>query len=249
MDQIFDINRFGNLFWRSIVQYKFAYIRIGFICLATFIILCCCSFVIGAGSMTPYKLMVNFLIITSPAIIFFKRRTHTSHIFEFILPSSVTEKFLVKLLSYILIFPAFLLVLSFILIGVAKVMPVDFISGAAAHLYTLLIDGTIGQYLKIIVAQSIYLCGSYFFKDSAFLKTVLIIMGFFVIAQIMTVIGVLFMLDFFSGNTDYKLAFDYPSLKLILNESYIKVLLIIIQYLIPIGLWFASFYKYKETEI
>ena len=248
MDQIFKINRFGNLLLRSLVQYKQTYIRISLFFLATFILLGSTD-VIGIGAMGLYKIIVNTLIVVSPVFVFFKRRTHTSHIFEFTLPASLTEKFLVKLLSCIFIFPAFIITISFLFIGAVKVIPFDPISNVAEHLYTLLVEGTISQYWSLIAIQSIFLCGSYFFKDSVFIKVVLIIMGISVIALIMILIGVFSALDFSYGFVHFEFDNLYLTDFFESEKTYIRNILNIIRYFIPVGLWFASFFKLKETEI
>jgi len=251
MNQIFNINRFGNLFWRSLVQYKYTYIRLSLVCLATFIILGFLSVVFGVGTMNLYIIMINLFITIAPAAIFFKRRTHTSHIFEFTLPASVLEKFLVKFFNCTLIFPVYIIGLSFIFVGVAMVAPVDFINNAGQRLYTLLIEKTISQYWNIIAVQSIFLCGSYFFKNIVFVKVVLILMGISIIALIMTFVGVFSAFDFSSGPIIYSGSFgiDDPADLFKSSSSYIRNMLYVIQYFIPVGLWFASFFKLKETEI
>ena len=247
MEQIFNFKRFGNLLWRSLVQYKYVYLRVSLICLSTFIILGCFSFIVDSGVMFFYTMMINLLITISPAVFFFKKRSHTSHIYEFTLPASITEKFLVKLLGCILIFPALIITLSFLFIYVAKVMPADFIRNAAEYSYTSLMNVTISQYWNIIAVQSIFLCGSYFFKDIAFLKTILIMMGISIIVLIMFFTGIASVIKL--SVDSYNLEVENASDLFESSKSYFRNILYIIQYCVPVGLWFASFYKLKETEI
>ena len=249
MDQIFDINRFGNLLWRSIVQYKQVYIRFSFAFLAAFIILGCCTAFFGVGAMGIYGKMLNILILFSPIFVFFRKRTYTSHFFEFTLPASVLEKFLARLFNCIFILPVYGIIISLLFIGVAKVIPVEAIRDVSLLAFTELKEGTISQYWNLIAVQSVYLCGSYFFKDSVFGKTISVLMGVFIIALIMVVVGVFLAFDFSFGNFQYGYKFDNPSDLFESSKSYIRNILYIIQYIIPVGLWFASFFKLKETEI
>ena len=247
MDQIIDIKRFWNLLLKSLVQYKSIYIRIGLICLATFLLLTSFSAYFDVSNMGFYNTMINFIIVISPAAFFFKKRTHTSHFFDFILPASVLEKFLVKLLICILIFPTFIISISFLFMGIAKIIPIEAVNNVATQAYTTIINGTINQYWNLIAVQSIFLCGSYFFKNSVFGKTFLVMMGIFVTTMIMIAgIGYIMLNSSFDHSG---LSGKSPADLFETSGYFLKSLLYIIQYFIPVGLWFASFYKLKETEI
>ena len=245
MDQIFNINRFGSLILRSLVQYKQIYLRLSIICFATLLVLGSLASYFNLDIMTPYIILINFIITISPAAFFFYKRTHTSHFLEFTLPASVLEKFLVKLLNCIIIFPVYFISISLLCIGIAKVIPVEAINNVATQTFGLLKDETICRYWALIAVQSIFLCGSYFFKDGAVLKTILVIAGAFVITLITIAIVAFCMLDFSFGHFE----FGNPSGTIETVKANIRYILYFIQFLIPVGLWFASFYKLKETEI
>ena len=247
MDQIFNINRFGSLILRSLVQHKQIYLRLSIICVATLLVLGSLASYFNLNIMTPYIILINFIITIAPAAFFFNKRTHTSHFLEFTLPASVLEKFSVKLLNCIIIFPVYFILLSLLCIGIATIIPVEAINNVATQTFGLLKDETISRYWDLIAVQSIFLCGSYFFKDGAVLKTILAIIGTFIIAQIMIAIVAFCMLDFSIGHFEFGAENPFVSFETI--KSNIRYILYIIQFLIPVGLWLASFYKLKETEI
>jgi len=249
MNQIFNINRFGNLILRSLVQHRDIYIRLSIICVATFLVLCCFSVLFNSNLMLPYMILINFIITISPAAFFFKKRTNTSHFFEFTLPASVLEKFLTKLFYCTVIFPVYFISISFLFIGIAKIIPVESINAVAMQIFEIMKNETIGQYWNLIAVQSIFLCGSYFFKDSVFLKTFLVIMGMLVISVIILIVGVFSLFNAISDPVNH--TFNSLNLPEILGDSksVIRYMLLTIQYFIPVGLWFASFFKLKETEI
>ena len=249
MNQIFNINRFGNLILRSLVQHKQLYLRLSFVCLVTFLVLGSFAVLFGANTMGGYRVLINFIIVISPAAFFFKKRTHTSHLVEFMLPASVFEKFLNKLLYCILIFPVYFISLSFLFIGIAKLMPVEVISEVATQAFGMMIDDTIGQYWNLIAVQSIFFCASYFFKDSVFLKTILVFMGITIISLIIMIIGIFSMIDNISGPVYQNFNSLYLSDMIGDSKTFIRYTFYIIQYLIPVGLWVTSFFKLKETEI
>jgi len=247
MEQVLNINRFGNLLWRSQVQNKQVYIRLSIICCAVFVMLGFINVVLGTGNMGLYTVMINVMIVLAPVAFFFRRRTHTSHLYEFTLPASVLEKFLVKLLNCTLILPMIIIALSYILIGIFKVIPHDAISGIAEQSYALMNEETIAGYWSLIVFQSVFLCGSYFFKDSAFIKTILVLLGILFVIFLIALIYVFSLFDFFSG--DFQ--FNNIGTSVVKNENTFDkgIIKYIIYYFMPLGLWFASFLKLKETEI
>ena len=247
MEQVLNINRFGNLLWRNLVQNKQVYIRLSIICSAVFVFLGFFNVVFGKENMVLYTVMINFMIVLSPVAFFFRRRTHTSHLYEFTLPASVLEKFLVKLLNCTLILPMIIIALSYILIGIFKVIPHDAISGIAENVYVSISGDTIAAYWSLIVLQSVFLCGSYFFKDSAFIKTVLVLFGILFVISLIALIYVFSLFDFFSG--DFQ--FNNIGTSVVKNENTFdkSIIRYIINYFMPVGLWFASFLKLKETEI
>ena len=246
MDQILDIKRFGLLLWRSQVQNKQVYLRLSLICFAVFTMLGFLHAALG-GSMNLFTIMINIIIVISPVAFFFRRRTHTSHLFEFTLPASVLEKFLVNLLNCTLILPLFIIVLSLILTSIVKIIPFDAISGIAEHMYPLISGETISVYWKLIAFQSVFLCGSFFFRDSALIKTILVLLGISFILFLISIIFVFSLFDFFSWN----IQIDSIDSSVVKNEStsYVGIIQYVIYYFIPVGLWFASFLKLKETEI
>ena len=249
MNQIFNINRFGNLILRSLVQHKQMYLRLSLICVATFFVLCCFSSLFNSNLMQPYRILINFIIVISPTAFFFKKRTHTSHFFEFTLPASVLEKFLTKLLYCTVIFPVYFISISFLFIGIAKIIPVESISSVATQTFMIMKNDTIGQYWNLIAVQSIFLCGSYFFKDSVFLKTFLVFIGISVVCLIILITVVYAFFEAASGPVFQTYNSLYLSEILSDSKSVTKNMLLVIQYFIPVGLWFASFFKLKETEI
>ena len=249
MNQTFNINRFGNLILRSLVQHKQIFLRLSIICVATFLVLCCFSALFNSNLMQPYRVLINFIIVISPAAFFFKKRTHTSHFFEFTLPASVLEKFLTKLLYCTVIFPAYFISISFLFIGITKIIPVESVSSVAAQTFEIIKNETLGQYWNLIAVQSIFLCGSYFFKDGVFLKTFLVITGISVVSMIILIVGIFSLFNAITNPVNH--TFNSLNLPELLGDSksVIKYLILTIQYFIPVGLWFASFFKLKETEI
>ena len=249
MNQTFNINRFGNLILRSLVQHKQIFLRLSIICVATFLVLCCFSALFNSNLMQPYRVLINFIIVISPAAFFFKKRTHTSHFFEFTLPASVLEKFLTKLLYCTIIFPAYFISISFLFIGITKIIPVESVSSVAAQTFEIIKNETLGQYWNLIAVQSIFLCGSYFFKDSVFIKTFLVVMGISVVSVIIFIVGIFSLFNAISDPVNH--TFNNLNLPEILGDSksVIRYMLLTIQYFIPVGLWFTSFFKLKETEI
>jgi hypothetical protein len=249
MNQTFNINRFGNLILRSLVQHKQIFLRLSIICVATFLVLCCFSALFNSNLMQPYRVLINFIIVISPAAFFFKKRTHTSHFFEFTLPASVLEKFLTKLLYCTIIFPAYFISISFLFIGITKIIPVESVSSVAAQTFEIIKNDTIGQYWNLIAVQSIFLCGSYFFKDGVFLKTFLVITGISVVSMIILIVGIFSLFNAITSPVNH--TFNSLNLPELLGDSksVIKYMILTIQYFIPVGLWFASFFKLKETEI
>ena len=249
MNQTFNINRFGNLILRSLVQHKQIFLRLSIICVATFLVLCCFSVLFNSNLMQPYRVLINFIIVISPAAFFFKKRTHTSHFFEFTLPASVLEKFLTKLLYCTIIFPAYFISISFLFIGITKIIPVESVSSVAAQTFEIIKNETLGQYWNLIAVQSIFLCGSYFFKDGVFLKTFLVITGISVVSMIILIVGIFSLFNAITNPVNH--TFNSLNLPELLGDSksVIKYMILTIQYFIPVGLWFASFFKLKETEI
>ena len=249
MNQTFNINRYGNLILRSLVQHKQIYLRLSIICAATFLVLCCFSALFNSNLMDPYRILINFIITISPAAFFFKKRTHTSHFFEFTLPASVLEKFLTKLLYCTVIFPVYFISISFLFIGIAKIIPVESLSSVGSQTFEIIKNDTIGQYWNLIAVQSIFLCGSYFFKDGVFLKTFLVITGISVVSMIILIVGIFSLFNAITNPVNH--TFNSLNLPELLGDSksVIKYMILTIQYFIPVGLWFASFFKLKETEI
>ncbi|WP_221412174.1 hypothetical protein [Dysgonomonas sp. 25] len=195
---------------------------------------------------------VCYIVIACAPGFFEKGMQKNNSVFDFILPGSTVEKYLVMLVNYVVLLPLLCFAIVFLLVQLLSVIPMDVFNNIGDSL--LFIDKvTWGGYLKMLAFQSFFLTGYMYFKRYSFLKTLLIIVGVFIFFQALSMIAGMIVfgnMEDFSQASQYSMFMEMERLDSFQRmESFTEVLPLILAICFPFGLWVVSFFKLREKEI
>lgn len=182
------------------------------------------------------------VIVLAPCF-FEKTISKNNSIFDFILPVSFFEKFLTRLLNYVLVLPILLFGTIFILSQIAALLSADQAEAilAAFDLSSII---TFDSLMKIAIFQSFYWVGYFYFKRYSLIKTTMTIIA----TGIIFIIAVTTMGLIIFGNLE-----DLNNISVISDKEAITNAIAIPNYIIsalfPLGTWLVCMLKIRETEI
>lgn len=253
MNEIFNINRFAK-FTRTYAethskQYLFALSIAG-----GFAIICILLYFLFAPLGIFLSSFINnlcYIVIALTPCFFAKSIEKNNSIFDFTLPASSLEKFIVTLLNYVVFIPALTLLGVAVITQLAALIPNE---GSAQLLDTVSLSSLFNMkslYITFIF-QSFFWVGYHYFKRFSFIKTSLILLALMICLLIVTTVMPFIMLN--DANITGHHSFDFG--EVIVNSSVmdkieqaISIPKYIIATLIPAGLWIVCFLKIRETEI
>ncbi|WP_165040695.1 hypothetical protein [Dysgonomonas sp. ZJ709] len=236
MDAIFNIKRFINLEKRNIVADRMQYLYLIAASVAIYIIstvLFVATDSASLGDLIPILYM--FVIIFAPCLLG-KNISKNNSIFDFMLPASTFEKFLSLFLKYAFLIPFLCISILFILSGISSILPIEALN---AHAKDLDLGSEISWYRihKVLVVQSIFFLGYFYFRRYAFAKVCLALILFsLVLAIVFGSVVALYGPE--HGMLKYKFSLGVSDKWDIMSGV-----------VLPIGMWVISFFKLRETEI
>lgn len=250
MNAVFDIKRFLKLEKRNLLTHKnqFAYASLILIGITVFAVLL--SLLIPmVGQVVAFLIhpLCFFALVFAPCF-FEKNLQKNNSVFDFILPGSTFEKFLIMLINYVVILPLLCYGILFLLIQLISIIPLDNIQNLSKVL-SITDNLTWEKMYKLFVLQSMSLTGYFFFKRFSFIKTLLI--ELFLSITILIIAAIMGFSHFSNMDT-----FNNASTMLIQNdgltngiENTLFITKIILGVLFPLGLWIVCFFKLREKEI
>lgn len=241
MNAIFDINRFINLEKRNIVSDRMQYLYIASALVGLYII-STLLFIVAEVSLA--KLMVVFcmgLIICAPCLLE-KNVSKNKSIFDFMLPASTFEKFASFFVKYLIVVPFLCFTVVALLCVLSNILPFEVLNSHAQYLH---VEAwlSFNAIQQLIIAQSLFFLGHFYFRRHAFPKVFLSIILFSLFLSIIS--GIMFAL--YSpeyGELRYTFNFGQSNV----SDSN-NILFESLKALFPIGMWITAFFKLRETEI
>lgn len=188
---------------------------------------------------------LSVVVIVLAPCFFEKTISKNNSIFDFILPVSYFEKFLVRLLNYVLIIPVLILGTVYILSQTAALLSSNN-ADAIINAFDVAKIFTYKELLMVAIFQSFYWVGYYYFKRYALIKSTVTIIGYMlVVTALSLLVSVLTFGDFDS----YK-AVDVSVDITASNLDYVTTIpQYILALLFPLGPWIVCMLKIRETEI
>jgi hypothetical protein len=208
--------------------------------------------------------LINFIastIIIAGPCFFEKSRGKHSSIFDFTLPSSTFEKFISVWIKYVIVLPVMIFILLLLLNIIVGFIPVE---GVQAHAKEMRLTERLyapKALFMMLFFQSIFMGGYYYFKRYAFAKTSVVLLMLFIIA----VFGAILMIHSsmehgnmmfnFNQINDQQQSFSngcqagHSIIVAFTSNAAVKACSIVIDVVVPAGMWIVSFFKLRETEI
>jgi len=250
MNAVFNINRFLNLEKRNLLTHKNQFIYASLIIIGFTLFTLLLFFIIPSlGQFVAWFIYPLCFILIACAPCFFEKNIQKNNsIFDFILPGSTFEKFLIMLINYVIILPVLCFGIVFLLVSLIGIIPLDNIEYFHE---SLLFENHIALWTiyKLIVFQSIFFTGYLFFKRFSFIKTLLILIAVAIFFLVVTsIMGFTMFSNMDTFNNASTMSIHNDELSLILeNKLYIPK--IILGIIFPVGLWIVGFFKLREKEI
>ncbi|GAB6121207.1 hypothetical protein [Dysgonomonas termitidis] len=260
MNAIFNINRFWELEKRNFFLSRMQYIYIaGGLTGLYFLSMLLNVLTNNSNLIWLINFIAGTIIIAGPCF-FEKSRGKHSSIFDFTLPSSTFEKFISLWTKYVIVLPLMIFILLLLLNIITGFIPVD---GVQAHAKEMRLTENLYAFKTlstVLFFQSIFMCGYYYFKRYAFAKTSVVLLILFIVV----VFGAILMvhLSMQHGNMTFNLDSDQQqsfrvgyeaghSMGFIAftSDVIVKTCSIVINVVVPVGMWIVSFFKLRETEI
>lgn len=253
MNSIFNINRFLK-YAKTFVkthskQYLYALLIVGSYTLVGLLLYIAVPMIFPAFSFPiiygTIPLCVG-MIILAPCF-FEKTISKNNSIFDFILSVSSFEKFLIRLLNYVIVVPVLLMGSVYILSEIAATLSADNAQsiGNALSLSGIL---TYKSLMAITIFQSFYWMGYHYFRRYTLIKTSVTMIGAILLTMALAALVVLFV---FGDFETYKMMNVSVNINLTADdlENAIAIPQRILALLFPLGPWIVCMLKIRETEI
>lgn len=242
---IFDINRFGLLLRKKLIDGKSAmlYELLGLVAvLALLFGLVAASGMVSAQSqLVIFKIGIAVLGIVYADRAFNETKNRVKGMFYLSTPASHLEKFLSALLYTSLFFPiAFMLVF----LAVDGLFYVVLNGTGLVHMQSILSIGSmdvLNSVRDLLLLQSVFMLGSIWFKKRSLLKSAIAIVGFYAL------IAIVFLLVLSPKFGSYNgLSMDVGMDQ---NEFINQILFNLFNWLLPVYFWVVAYFRLKEKEI
>ncbi|HMM03117.1 MAG: hypothetical protein ACK5KN_04945 [Dysgonomonas sp.] len=260
MNAIFNINRFWELEKRNFFLSRMQYLYIAGGLTGLYFLSMLLNVLTSDNNLIwLIYLIVGTIIIAGPCF-FEKSRGKHSSIFDFTLPSSTFEKFISVWIKYVIVLPVMVFILLSLLNIITGIIPVE---GVQSHAKEMVLTENLyasKTLFSMLFFQSVFMCGYYYFKRYAFAKTSVVLLILFIVAVFGAILMVHLSMEHgnmtFNLNSDQQQAFRIGyeaghSVGLIAftSDSIVRGCSIIIDVVVPTGMWIVSFFKLRETEI
>ncbi|MDR1501372.1 MAG: hypothetical protein LBT43_02820 [Prevotella sp.] len=260
MNAIFNINRFWELEKRNFFLSRMQYLYIAGGLAGLYFLSMLLNVLTTDSNLAALIYMIAGTIIIGGPCFFEKSRGKHSSIFDFTLPSSTFEKFISVWIKYVIVLPVMIFILLSLLNIITGFIPVE---GVQAHAKEMVLTENLYKPKVLFVMlffQSIFMCGYYYFKRYSFAKTSVILLILFIVL----IFGAILMMHLcmehgnmtFNLNSDQQQAFNIGyeaghsmGLMAFTSDAIIRACSIIIDIVVPVGMWTVSFFKLRETEI
>lgn len=253
MNAVFDIKRFINLEKRNLLTHKNQFAYASLIILGYFVLSVLFTLITGIGQLFLLGIypICFFVIVFAPGF-FEKNIQKNNSIFDFILPGSTFEKFLIMIMNYAVLIPILCFSIVFLLVQLTGILPFEMAKDIEDSL-SFSNKVSWGTFLHILVFQSFFLTGYMYFKRFSFIKTLLIIIGAIILFQIAyLIIGIITFKDIqeFNQMSQQMVFIDTDGIESLESIKTPKKIIKTILYIcFPFGLWIVSFLKLREKEI
>lgn len=246
MNNVFNISRFKKLAAREFDIYRMSFFWLLVMGLGAFVLCVVAGLLAGNSSQIHLSFDVcgKVVVVIAP-LMFFKNKNRINSIFEFTLPASSTEKFLVKLLFCVVLTPLFVLAVLLLISGLFMLIPNQHYQGVS--ILESLQSIRFENFFELITFQSFFLVGTFYFRKNVFIKVC-----FVLIVYLIVLMGVFMASHIDIQNMAYHVGHSFS-----INADTIaiggsgknNVQLLIANILAPFGLWVVSFLKLRETEV
>lgn len=255
MNNTFDINRFGKLFAREFGRNSPRLIGIGCVGLGIFALTVTYSYVFQSRPLNFSFISFGVVLTILAPLIFHKGLDRIGSIFDFTLPASSFEKFLVKWTFSVILTPVFVIVFLLFIAGLYEVMPGGLCVESGNQIIDFLKSLSFERISSISAIQSFFLVGTFYFRKHVFWKVSFSLTIYFLMFAL---VFILFHRDLFVGNHQisigtnlwgeiiYSDANHSHSLFGLNRNFFVYIGLNLVA---PLGLWVVSFLKLRETEV
>lgn len=186
------------------------------------------------------------LIVLAPCF-FEKTISKNNSIFDFILPVSSFEKFLTRLLNYVIVVPVLLMGSVYILSEIGALLSADNAEAVrdALSLSNIL---TYKNLMAMAIIQSFYWMGYHYFRRYTIIKSTITM---FISILAVAALSMLVVFFVFGDFETYKTMNVSVNINLTTNdiEDMIAIPRYILSFLFPLGPWLVCMLKIRETEI
>lgn len=255
MNNIFNTHRFGKLLAREFAKYSPKLIGIGSVGIGIFALTVIYSY---AFQSEPFNFsFVSFgvvLTILAP-LIFHKGIDRVGSIFDFTLPASSFEKFLVKWSFSVILTPAFVILFLLLIAALYELMPGGLCMRSGDQILDFLKSLTFERISTISAFQSFFLLGAFYFRKHVFWKVSFCLIIYFLLFAL---VFVLFHKDLFVANHQVSIGASLWGEVIDSGSSHSQSLFgfsrnlfvyVSLNLVAPLGLWVVSFLKLRETEV
>lgn len=251
MNKTFDINRFISYTIRNLYIARKQFLGIIGILIGLFLL---AIILMPIEEGTFGSLFIGFMrfasvviVIVSPSIME-EKLVKNKAIFSYILPVSIFERYLYLILKYVLIIPILSFGLSYILKESLHLFTTESFIFLLTSKSLDFNPFTIDFFITTLAAQSFFMLGYFYFKQYAYFKTAAILIVF-----LLAVVFVGSMASGFKKSgldiTMFLNSTSYTKQWLGETPKAIELCNIIIKSIFPFGIWFATYFKIRETEI
>lgn len=246
MNPTFDINRFAKLQKRNFFISKKYLIYLA-LSLSGLLCVLALAEALGLGRFFLVIYPACYAVIVFCPAFFDNKTNRSDSIFEFLLPVSAFERFLIMITNYVIIIPLLCFATIFVTLFILGLIPVDSIK---TFTKVLSLDMSFMKYLKLLAAQSFVVVCSMYFKKNILVKTIMTFIGSLFLLQIIAAVVSMIMLKDYMNVQSSDVNFVF-SKAMILNQAdqsvvrYMKYLFMAF----PLGMWLVSFLKLREKEI
>ncbi|OJU48314.1 MAG: hypothetical protein BGN96_11870 [Bacteroidales bacterium 45-6] len=255
MSNIFDIHRFGKLFTREFGRYSPKLIGIGSVGLGIFALTVIYSYVFQSSPLNFSFVAFGVALTVLAPIIYHKRVDRTNSIFDFTLPVSSFEKFLVKWSFSVILMPAFVIAYLLLIGWLYRLMPGGMCVESGSRIIDFLKSLSFEQICSISALQSFFLVGSFYFRKHVFWKVSLSLIIYFLLFAL---VFILFHQSMFLENHQVSLGINFWGDMMYSDSNHSHTLsginrnlfvYISLNLVAPLGMWVVSFLKLRETEV
>ena len=247
--QVFDIRRFSKLFVHEFYRFRSKLLGIVAVFFGIFVLTVIYSYVFNTAPIRFSFVALGVAFSVLAPIFFNKNINKISAIFDFTLPASTFEKFLVKWTCCVLVIPLYICAFLLLIAGLYCIMPGGLCVDTGYRILSAFSHASFEQLMFYAALQSIFMVGTYYFRKHVFLKVCFSLIIYFLLFAVIFIFThkYLFNEGAQNINLNFNLFGDSENNNLFMASN--NATAIILNIIAPLGFWVVSFLKLRETEI